>query len=76
MVTTTAITPCPYCGCPDEFDHTDDCPVLPEVVDLQRRVKELERNQAIMHTALKGTVEQCMEMANMLREIETIFNKK
>jgi hypothetical protein len=39
---TTSITPCPYCGCPDEFDHTEECPVLPEVVALQRRVKDLE----------------------------------
>jgi hypothetical protein len=41
-MTPGSMVPCPYCGCPDEFDHTQECPVLPEVVDLQRRVKDLE----------------------------------
>jgi hypothetical protein len=50
------VTPCPYCGCPDEFDHTQECPVLPEVVALQRRVKDLEHNQQVLKDALDGTL--------------------
>jgi hypothetical protein len=70
---TVATTPCPYCGCPDEFDHTDDCPVLPEVVMLQRRVKELEHNQAILATAMQGTVAQCMELAKLVADIGRVM---
>jgi hypothetical protein len=75
--------PCPYCGCPDEFDHTKECPVLPEVVDLQRRVKQLEDHQAILADSLERTIKQCMELGKILHDFSLmaqgkppIFNKQ
>jgi hypothetical protein len=70
------ITPCPYCGCPDEFDHTEECPVLPEVVALQRRVKELERVQVEILKALDGTITQCRELAGILNDFALIAQGK
>jgi hypothetical protein len=70
------ITPCPYCGCPDEFDHTENCPVLPEVVDLQRRVKQLEHNQTLLKTSLEGALTQCMELGKILHDFSLVAQGK
>jgi hypothetical protein len=70
------VAPCPYCGCPDEFDHTAECPTLPEVVALQRRARDLERNQAILVTALEGTIKQCMELAKLVTNIVQVIKKE
>jgi hypothetical protein len=67
------MVPCPYCGCPDEFDHTQDCPVLPEVVDLQRQVKELQHNQGVLADSLSRTITECAQMAGLLADIGRIM---
>jgi hypothetical protein len=47
--------------------------VLPEIVDLQRRIEEMERHQNTLTALLQGTVESCRELAGVVADIGRVM---